>query len=282
MDACLLIDKPQNMTSFDVCHQLRKITGEKRIGHTGTLDPNATGLLIVLLGKYTKYLPYCDHDRKEYIASFKLGQKTDTLDIWGNVVATKAVISVTAKQWEAVFKSFLGKQKQIPPMVSAIKKDGKRLYELAFAGQEVEREARDIEIYELELLSASETEVSFRAVVSSGTYIRSLCEDMAAKTGNYAMMSALRRTKIQDIKIDQACSLTNCLDHLQDIKIKDILNTNYEKIEVTPQQISDIKNGKRMKLAANTDIVILCFADQILAAYERVENDIYKSKRGLF
>ena len=128
MDAIFLINKPEGMTSFDVCHRIKKSLHERSVGHTGTLDPNATGLLIVLCGKYTKLLPYCDHDKKEYIASMKFGIKTDTLDIWGNTIDTKEVNKIDENDLKTLLKSFLGKQQQIPPMYSAIKKNGKKLY----------------------------------------------------------------------------------------------------------------------------------------------------------
>ncbi len=282
MDACILIDKPQNMTSFDVCHKLRHIAKEKRVGHTGTLDPNATGLMIVLLGKYTKYLPYCDHDRKEYIASCKLGIKTDTQDIWGNILESDVIKTYSYQQWQQLLARFLGKQMQVPPMVSAIKHNGKRLYQLAREGKEIDRKPREIEIYELELLAYNDNEFTIRAVVSSGTYIRTLCEDIALASGNLGTLSALRRTKIQNITVDEACSLEQASKHLLDLNIKKIINEDYQQIEVNDEIIADIMNGKRLKLDAYTDIVILLNKGKILAAYEKDHDNIYKCKRGLF
>ena len=217
MDAIFLINKPEGMTSFDVCHRIKKSLHERSVGHTGTLDPNATGLLIVLCGKYTKLLPYCDHDKKEYIASMKFGIKTDTLDIWGNTIDTKEVNKIDENDLKTLLKSFLGKQQQIPPMYSAIKKNGKKLYELARENIEVAREARDIEIYDIELLTYHEDEFSFRVVVSSGTYIRSLCEDIASKCDNYGCMTSLVRTKIQDLSLDKAISIDEVSEHIESI-----------------------------------------------------------------
>ncbi len=282
MDACILIDKPRNMTSFDVCHKIRRITNEKRVGHTGTLDPNATGLMIVLLGKYTKYLPYCDHDRKEYIASCKLGIKTDTQDIWGNVLESVVVNPYSFQQWQQLLTSFLGKQMQVPPMVSAIKHNGKRLYQLAREGKEVERKPREIEIYELELLACEDDEFTIRAVVSSGTYVRTLCEDIAAASGNLGTLSSLRRTKIQNVEVSKACSIEQVSEHIYDINIRNIINDDYQQIEVNDEIVADIMNGKRLKLDASTNIVILLNNDKILAAYEKENDNIYKCKRGLF
>lgn len=282
MDAIFLINKPKAMTSFDVCFQIKKSLHEKSVGHTGTLDPNATGLLIVLCGKYTKLLPYCDHDRKEYIASMQFGIKTDTLDIWGNVIDSKPVNSISEDRLKEVLNSFLGKQKQIPPMYSAIKKDGKKLYELARNNIEIVREARDIEIYEIELLSFNDDTFSFRAVVSSGTYIRSLCEDIASRCDNYGVMTSLNRTKIQDLSIDMAINVEDINEHLNDIKPYDVINNRYPKINVSDKMVNDIKNGKRINVKCDDDMIILVNNDTILAAYEKAGNNVYKCKRGLF
>ena len=281
MDACILIDKPQNMTSFDVCYKLRKLTNEKRIGHTGTLDPNATGLMIVLLGKYTKFLPYCNHDRKEYIATCKLGIRTDTQDIWGKVIEEKEITNLDKQGWEAILKKFIGKQKQIPPMVSAIKQNGKRLYQLALKGKEVKREPRDINIYELELLEYSNDSFKIRAVVSAGTYIRTLVEDIAKASNNLGTMNYLRRTKIQDITIEDATIIDDALVHLYDISINDIIDENYQKIEINDELFNDVKNGKRISLTAKSDIVILIHNGIIVAAYEKEKEGLYKCRRGL-
>lgn len=282
MDACILIDKPQNMTSFDVCHKLRHIAKEKRVGHTGTLDPNATGLMIILLGKYTKYLPYCNHDHKEYIASCKLGIKTDTQDIWGNVIENRTIKTYDQQHWQKILTQFLGKQMQIPPMVSAIKHNGKRLYQLAREGKEVERKPREIEVYELELLAYKDDEFTIRAVVSSGTYIRTLCEDIALASGNLGTLTALRRTKIQNICVDKACTIEQADMHFYDTNIKMIINDDYQQIKVSDEMVADIMNGKRIRLNASTNIVILLHDDKILAAYEKEKENIYKCKRGLF
>lgn len=281
MDACILIDKPQNMTSFDVCYKLRKLTNEKRIGHTGTLDPNATGLIIVLLGKYTKFLPYCNHDKKEYIATCKLGIKTDTQDIWGKIVEEKAITSLDEITWKEILNKFIGDQQQIPPMVSAIKQNGKRLYQLAFEGKEVKREPRNIKIYELELLEYTNDSFKIRAVVSAGTYIRTLVEDIAKASNNLGTMSYLRRTKIQNICIEDACNIDDAINHLFDISINKIIDDDYQKIEIDDKLFAEVKNGKRINIDAKTDIVILIHKDIIVAAYEKEKEGLYKCRRGL-
>lgn len=281
MDACLLINKPENMTSFDVVAKLRKITKEKKIGHTGTLDPNATGLLIVLLGKYTKYLPYCACDYKRYITTFKFGFTTDTKDIWGNVIETKEITPITKSEFEKVLKTFLGKQKQIPPMYSAIKVNGKKLYELARENKTVEVKPRDIEIFDIELLDFSDT-ITISCSVSSGTYIRTLCEDIAKACNNLGVMTSLQRVSIQNLTLDDACEIDDALNHLNDIRILDVLNSSMPQIEVDEAQVLDIKNGKRITLKCNDPLVILLNNGQVLAAYEHVAKGIYKCKRGLF
>lgn len=281
MDACLLINKPENMTSFDVVAKLRKITKEKKIGHTGTLDPNATGLLIVLLGKYTKYLPYCACDYKRYIATFKFGFSTDTKDIWGSVIDTKEITPITKEEFEKVLKSFLGKQQQVPPMYSAIKVNGKKLYELARENKTVDVKPRDIEIFDIELLDFSDT-ITISCSVSSGTYIRTLCEDISKACGNLGVMTALQRVSIQNLTLDDACEIDEALKHLDDISILDVLNSSMPQIEVDESQVQDIKNGKRIALKSDAPLVILINNGQVLAAYEHVANGIYKCKRGLF
>ncbi len=149
--------------------KLRKLLNTKKIGHTGTLDPDATGVLVILVGRACKILPFLENTDKEYIAQLLLGQTTDTEDMWGNVLATSEIKPI--EDFEGLLKSFEGRQKQLPPMISSIKVNGKKLYEYARSGETVERPLRDIEIYETQVLDAKE--LRFRVACSSGTYIRS-------------------------------------------------------------------------------------------------------------
>ena len=179
MDGILVIDKPKSYTSFDVVAVMRKLCGEKKIGHTGTLDPMATGVLPILVGKATRCAPFLDDTDKEYEAEFQLGLSTDTQDITGKVVS-ETPHRVTKADIEAVLPQFRGEIQQLPPMYSAVQIDGKRLYSLARQGIEVERETRPVTIYQCDLLSFDEEtqKGTLRIMCSKGTYVRTLCSDI--------------------------------------------------------------------------------------------------------
>lgn len=276
----LYVNKPKGMTSFDVVYKLRKKLNIKSIGHTGTLDPNAEGLLIVLLGKYTKLLPYCNHDNKEYIATFKFGIKTDTLDIWGETLDTKDNIIITKEKLEDTLNSFLGKQKQIPPMYSAKKVKGKKLYEYARDNKEIKREPIDIFINNIELLSFDK-EVKIKTTVSSGTYIRTLIDDIGTKLNTYACMTGLIRTAIGDVNLDNSINLDDINKETMLISNpRLILDSNIEMLE--SNKIEDIKNGKKLNLNCNNKTVLLTNNEKLLAIYEKVEGNIYICRRGLW
>lgn len=185
MDGVLIINKPKGFTSHDVVNVLRKTLNTKKVGHTGTLDPNATGVLPILVGTATKISKYLIEHDKTYIATIKLGEKTDTGDIEGNVTQQDLNFqNISSEQVEKALKTFIGKQKQIPPVYSAIKINGKKAYEYARQGQKLELEARDIEIYNIKLIKLQGKEITFEVSCSKGTYIRSLCEDIAVKLRN--------------------------------------------------------------------------------------------------
>ena len=176
MDGVIIINKQKNFTSHDVVNVIRKKLNIKKVGHTGTLDPNATGVLPILVGKATKISKYLIEHDKTYIATIKLGEKTDTGDNEGQVIEEKLVPPDLKKEdINNVLQSFLGKQKQVPPMYSAIKINGKKLYEYAREGKEVKIEAREIEIYKIQLLEYKNSKIKFEVECSKGTYIRTLC-----------------------------------------------------------------------------------------------------------
>ena len=208
MNGVLVIDKPERFTSFDVIAVVRKLTGQRRTGHTGTLDPNATGVLPVLLGSATKaqdLIP--DHD-KAYVADFRLGLTTDTLDIWGKVLSqTEPHISREALL--SLLPDFRGEITQIPPMYSAVKHNGRRLYDLARQGVEVERKARQVTVYSLELTDFDEATQCGRLELScsKGTYVRTLIDDLGRALGTGAVMTALRRTKACGFSLDDCVTL---------------------------------------------------------------------------
>lgn len=207
MDGILLVDKPTEWTSMDVCAHLRGVLHEKHIGHTGTLDPNATGLLVVLTGKGTKAAKYAENDTKEYIARMRLGMRTDTQDIWGTVLAQSGE-SRSEEDIQAVLDAFRGDILQLPPMYSAIKIKGKKLYEIARRGGDVERKPRPITISRLELLPTDENgDWGLVVACSKGTYIRTLCSDIGDALGCGGCMSALRRVRCGEFTIDEAHTL---------------------------------------------------------------------------
>lgn len=204
MNGLEIVDKPIKKTSFDIVREIRKKYNIKQVGHIGTLDPMATGVLVILVGGATKLSDYLMEHDKEYIATVYLGEKKDTGDSEGDTIERKDVPKdISVEKIKEVLQSFLGKSKQIPPMYSAIKVDGKKLYNLARQGIEVERKERDIEITEIELLRIEDEdnikEVTFRVVCSKGTYIRVLCEDIAEKLGTARLYEIFKKNKNRKI-----------------------------------------------------------------------------------
>ena len=279
MNGILLVNKPKGMTSHDVVNKLRRILHMKKIGHTGTLDPNAEGVLMVLLGNSCKILPFIKNDIKEYVAKMTFGYTSDTLDIWGNLEEFEVESYPTVDEVKEVMTTFMGKQLQIPPMVSAIKVNGKKLYEYAREGIEIERKAREIEIFELDLLSYDK-DIELRCLCSSGTYIRSLCVDIAEKLGQKGILSSLVRTRIDQFTLDQ----TYTLEQIENGEYS--LLTNYEVLNKYPyiayDKIDDVKNGKRIQLPCRDDMVMIISGEEVIAAYQHVNNGIYEAKRGLW
>lgn len=203
----IIIDKPAGWTSMDVCAKLRGILHEKRVGHGGTLDPMATGVLPVFVGHATRAVEFAENSRKEYVAGLRLGQITNTQDISGETLETRPV-TVTRSDVESVLARFLGDIEQIPPMYSAIKINGQKLYDLARKGREVARKPRPVTICELELLEQErETDYCFRCVCSKGTYIRTLCHDIGQALGCGGTLYSLRRTMAAGFTLDQAVTL---------------------------------------------------------------------------
>lgn len=203
----IVIDKPQGWTSMDVCAKLRGVFHEKRVGHAGTLDPMATGVLPVFLGRATRAVQFAAEGTKEYRAVLRLGVVTDTQDVTGRVLEQRAV-NVTAGELEAVLSGFRGELRQIPPMYSAVKIDGKKLYDLARRGKEVERPPRTVTIHALELeKQCAATDFQLRVECSKGTYVRTLCHDIGQALGCGAVMAQLRRTRAAGYTLEQAVTL---------------------------------------------------------------------------
>ena len=203
----IIIDKPSDWTSMDVCAKIRGILREKRVGHGGTLDPMATGVLPVFVGQATRAVEFAENGRKEYVAGMRLGQVTNTQDVTGETLETHSV-TVSREDVKSALARFLGDIEQIPPMYSAIKINGQKLYDLARKGQEVARKPRPVTIYELELLEQqNETDYLIRCVCSKGTYIRTLCHDIGQVLGCGATLYSLRRTMAAGFTLEQAVTL---------------------------------------------------------------------------
>lgn len=254
MTGVVFLDKPQGMTSFSAANKLRWKLGAKKAGHTGTLDPMATGVLVVMLGGATRFIDFLPSHDKAYRACVKLGVTTDTLDLDGEILSRQEC-HVTAAEFEKAMLSYKGEIDQIPPMYSAIKKDGKKLYELARQGIEVERESRRVNIYSLEMLSADEEkqEFSFDVSCSAGTYVRSLARDIGENLGCGAALSTLRRTAAHGVEISQ-CKM------LEEITESDIVPLDtllpYPCVSVSEAQARRFCNGgalERKRLHQKTE-----------------------------
>lgn len=227
MDGIIVINKEKEYTSHDVVAKLKKKLNISKVGHTGTLDPNATGVLPILIGKGTKFSKYLINHDKIYEVQLELGKKTDTADVEGKIIEEKKVDEKYIKEnLLQVLASFVGKQEQIPPMYSAIKKNGKKLYEYARAGEKVELEPRKIEIYKIDLNKYDKNIITFVVSCSKGTYIRSLCEDIAKKLNTVGYMKNLKRLQVGEFNIKDAVyidkiDLKNVNEHL--ITLEEIL-----------------------------------------------------------
>lgn len=248
MNGIILIDKPQGWTSHDVVGKLRGILHERRIGHSGTLDPLATGLLVVFIGRATRAAEFAEADRKEYIAGLRLGMSTDTQDITGRIISKETDIPDEPEVRIAI-ERFRGELEQIPPMYSAVKIGGKKLYELARKGESIERKPRHITIFGLEITGRSDNDYILDVVCSKGTYIRTLCHDIGAALGCGGCMSSLRRTKSGVFSVDNAYTIAEiqeAADRGEEEKLLlpiDTLFAGYPKLSVDADSEKKLKNG---------------------------------------
>ncbi len=279
MDSVILLNKPAGITSFDAVSKCRRILHERKAGHTGTLDPEAEGLMIILMGRYTKLLPFCVKDHKRYHAEFILGKKTDTEDIWGQVTAEKEPAEHSDEELRIACVPFTGKIKQIPPMYSAIKKDGRKLYEYARKGIEIEREARDAEVSFLEVKKEGD-HFTMDAEVSSGTYIRTLISDYCASIGEYGTMTALTRTGIEHLSLEDACTLEDLEKGEGFLKPELVIDPSIPFAETA--NASYIRNGRAVKENREEPRVLFTENGQMLAVYEKREDGLYHCVRGLW
>ena len=246
MNGVLIIDKPDGWTSMDVCAKLRGVFHEKRVGHGGTLDPMATGVLPVFLGRATRAVEYATDSDKEYIAGIQLGVVTNTQDTTGEVLEQRPVTTDRAAL-EAILPQFTGELDQIPPMFSAIKKDGKKLYELARKGVEVERKPRHIVIKELEITNCiDDSTYELRVLCSKGTYVRTLCHDIGAALGCGAAMCSLRRSMAAGYRLDDAVTLEQVLEAADPtalVRPVDSCFAEYPTVQIEGKNLFKAKNG---------------------------------------
>ncbi len=245
MNGIVIIDKPEGWTSQDVTARLRRVFNTRRIGHGGTLDPMATGVLPVFVGRGTRAVEFFEHSEKTYEAVLQLGISTDTEDISGQVQEQKPV-SVTEAELETVLKQFRGDILQVPPMYSALKVNGQKLYDLARKGKEVERQPRPVTIHRLECLSFEGDKARLLVHCSKGTYIRTLCKDIGQALGCGGCMAALRRVSAGAYAIEEAVPLQTLLDAEDPapyLRSVDSMFTDYPKVRLTPNQEKRCRNG---------------------------------------
>ncbi len=279
MDGILCINKPANMTSFDVCAQLRR-KFHCKVGHTGTLDPMATGVMIITLGKSTKLVQYLTHAKKTYQAVCRLGVKTNTGDIWGEVIERSPVPEFSKEQIIEILDSLVGKSMQLPPMISAVKIDGKKLYEYARKNQVVEVPLRPIEVFTVRLDGIRENELVFTIEVSAGTYIRTICEDIGIRLNTVATLSGLQRLAVEDISINQTMELDEVLNDAK-IMFIDPLFALKKYRQIIVEDPTFIYHGKKVDLPYQDDRILFVFNNEPLAFYKK-EDNLYRSERGLW
>ncbi len=286
MNGVILINKEKGISSFGVVAKIRKILNIKKVGHTGTLDPEATGLLPILVGNGTKISKYLIEHDKTYIAKLKFGIKTDTADSEGEVIKKDnfKLDKKDEKFYIEIFNSFIGKSTQIPPIYSAIKVDGKKLYEYARKNEEVEIKPREVEIYSIKILhfNYDENEINFKVSCSKGTYIRTLCEDIAEKLETCGYMKELKRTRVNNFKIENSISLEE-LEQNKDneeflknnvISIENIFE-NKNKINLNERKKELFLNGVKLTHDLKDDIYLV-YSNNVFLGLGIVQNKLLK------
>lgn len=276
MNGLLVVNKDKDMTSRDVVNIISRKFNTKKVGHTGTLDPIASGVLVVAIGKYTKLVDIITSEKKEYIATMKLGELTDTLDTTG-IVLDKKDYNFSKDVLLKVLESFKTTYLQEVPKYSAVKINGKKLYEYARNNIDIELPKREVTIYDIELLEYNNDTVKFRCEVSKGTYIRSLIRDIASKLNTYASMSDLIRTKQGIFSINDSYSLDDINnDKYSLLTYKDIF-MEYKHIELNDEEYFKVSNGQKMMFNSNDKLLILTYKNEYIAMYEK-DNEFYRIK----
>ncbi len=280
MNGIIIINKPKNYTSHDIVYKIKKIVNEK-VGHTGTLDPNATGVLPLLIGKGTEISKYLINHDKTYEAVIQLGEKRDTADIEGQVIQTQEVqASILEKEKvQEILKSFIGKRLQTPPIYSAIKVKGKKLYEYARKGETVKIEPREIEIYNIELIDIDKMNktIEFRVQCSKGTYIRTLCEEIAEKLGNIGYMKELKRTQVGEFKIEDSVQIEEIKSKEEAEKYLITLEKYFSnKEDIKLKEITPFLNGVQISYNLPDDIYKIYDKDGKFIGIGTIKNKLLK------
>ncbi len=278
ISGCLLINKKVGLTSRDEVNRVSKALKIKKCGHIGTLDPFASGLLIVLVNKATKISPFLEGEDKTYVAKLKLGEATDSGDLTGNVIETKEVPLLDKQLIVKVLNSFLGEQEQLPPMFSALKHNGKHYYDYVRIGQTIERKTRKINIYDIRLLNYENDSITFLARVSKGTYLRTLGEDIAKKLNCVGHLVSLERTSIGKFSLKDAIKSEE-VDISKLIPIEKML-AKYKSVLLNKEESFKALNGVKLKLAYNDEYLLLKDNDGLIAMYKK-EDGYYTCLRGL-
>jgi tRNA pseudouridine55 synthase len=282
MNGILLVNKPIGMTSHDVIAKLRKIFNTKKIGHCGTLDPNASGLLICLIGNATKISNYLNIENKRYLATFKLGLSTTTQDLDGDIVSEKPFLNdISIKDIQLTLFKFLGKLKQQPSIYSDIKVNGKKLYDYARNNEEVIIPIRDIIIEEISLVNVDNDLISINVLCSSGTYIRTLCFDIANELGYPGVLTKLERISTAHFSLDEAYTLDDISNNNYELLDISAGLSDFDIVELDNSYLNDVKNGKPLKIEHGNKF-ILKIDNENIALYNASENGIAKMIRGLW
>ena len=272
MNGVLIVNKDKGMTSRDVVNVISKKFNTKKVGHSGTLDPIATGVLVVAINKYTKLIDILTSSYKEYIATLKLGIQTDTLDITGNMINQKS-FNVNKELIINTLNSFLGKSMQEVPKYSAIKINGKKLYEYARENIDIDLPKREIEIKNIELLDFKNDIIKFKCRVSKGTYIRSLINDIGKKLNTCATMLELERTMQGDFSIENSYTLNDIENNNYKLLTYEDIFKNYEKYELNDDEYFKVKNGQKMPINFINDEVIYIYNNEYIALYKKEGNE---------
>lgn len=284
MNGIVIVDKPQGWTSQDVTARLRRVFNTRRIGHGGTLDPMATGVLPVFVGRATRGVEFFEHAEKIYETTLRLGMTTDTEDVTGTVLEEKKV-SVTQEEFLRTLEKFRGKIQQIPPMYSALKVNGQKLCDLARKGKEVERQARQIEIFELTCLDFSGNTARLRVHCSKGTYIRTLCKDIGQALGCGGCMQSLRRVKAGEYTIDEAIPLEELLETKEPeryLRSVDTMFADRPAVTLSEKQELRCRNGNSFSIRLEDGIYRVYGKNDDFLALCKVENGVMSTVKSFF